>query len=85
MSKPITKEQVQLKKIRRLKDKNLQNLLLFRFLNNYGYDKGEITAKAIINDIIKLIDEYYLVSSLDDNLHHINHGQLVYIAVPLET
>jgi len=84
MSKPLTKEQVQLKKIRRLKDKNLHNLLLHRFLNHYGYDKGEITAKAIIDDIIKLIDDYYLVSTLDDDLHHINHGQLVYMAVPVD-
>jgi len=84
MSKPITKEQIQLKKIRRLKDKNLHNLLLHRFLNQYGYDKGQITAKAIIEDIIKLIDDYYLVSNLDDDLHHINHGQLVYMAVPVD-
>ena len=84
MSKPITQEQIQLKKIRRLKDKSLQQLLLHRFLNNYGYDKGEITAKAIINDIIKLIDDYFLVSTLDDDQHHIHSGQLVYMAVPLD-
>jgi len=84
MSKPLTKEQVQLKKMRRLKDKNLRQLLLHRFLNHYGYDRGEITAKAIIDDIIKLIDEYYIVSTLDDDQHHINHGQLVYMAVPVD-
>ena len=79
MSKTLTKEQVQLKKIRRLKDKSLH-----RFLNQYGYDKGQITAKAIIDDIVKLIDDYFLVSTLDDDLHHINHGQLVYMAVPVD-
>ena len=84
MSKPLTKEQIQRKKIRRLKDKNLHNLLLHRFLNQYGYDKGEITAKAIIDDILKLIDSYYLVSTLDDDMHHLNHGQLVYMAVPVD-
>lgn len=84
MSKPTTKAQIQAKKMRRLKDKNLQQLLLYRFLNHYGYDKGEITAKAIINDIIKLIDNYYIVSTLDDDQHHINHGQLVYMAVPVD-
>jgi hypothetical protein len=67
-----------------LKDKNLQQLLLYRFLNHYGYDKGEITAKAIIDDIIKLIEDYYIVSTLDDDQHHINHGQLVYMAVPVD-
>jgi hypothetical protein len=84
MSKPLTKEQLQLKKIRRLKDKSLEQLLLHRFLNNYGYDKGEITAKAIIADIIRLIDDYFLVSTLDDDQHHIHSGQLVYMAVPLD-
>jgi len=84
MSKPTTKTQIQAKKMRRLKDKNLQQLLLYRFLNHYGYDKGEITAKAIISDIIKLIDNYYIVSTLDDDQHHINHGQLVYMAVPVD-
>jgi transcriptional regulator with XRE-family HTH domain len=84
MSKPLTKEQIQLKKYRRLKDKNLEQLLLNRFLNNYGYEKGEITAKAIINDILKLVDDYFLVSTLDDDQHHIHSGQLVYMAVPVD-
>jgi len=84
MSKPLTKEQIQFKKYRRLKDKSLERLLLYRFLNHYGYDKGEITAKAIINDILKLIDDYFLVSTLDNDLHHINSGQLVYMAVPVD-
>lgn len=84
MSKPLTKEQIQLKKMRRLKDKNLHQLLLYRFLNHYGYDKGEITALAIIDDILKLIDDYFLVSSIDDDLHHIHYGQLVWMAVPID-
>jgi biotin operon repressor len=84
MSKPLTKEQIQLKKTRRLKDKNIKNLLLYRFLNHYGYSGGEITAKAIIDDILKLIDDYFLVSSINDDLHHVNYGQLVYMAVDVE-
>ena len=84
MSKPITKEQIQLKKFRRLKDKSLEQHLLHRFLNNYGYDRGEITAKAIINDILQLIDDYFLVSSIDDDLHHVNYGQFVWMAVPVD-
>ena len=51
MTKPLTKAQVQLKKCRRLKDKGLHQLLLHRFLHHYGYDKGEVTATAIIDDI----------------------------------
>jgi hypothetical protein len=84
MTKPVTKEQIQLKKMRRLKDKSLNQLLLHRFLNNYGYDKGEITAKAIIDDILQLIEDFFLVSSIDDDLHHIHYGQLVWMAVPIE-
>ncbi len=84
MSKPLTKEQIQLKKSRRLQDKNLGQLLLYRFLHYYGYDKGEITAKAIINDILNLIDDYFLVTSIDDDLHHVHYGQLVWMAVPVD-
>jgi len=84
MGKPLTKEQIQLKKMRRLKSKSLRQLLLYRFLNHYGYDKGEITAIAIIDDILKLIDEYFLVSSIDQDLHHIHYGQLVWMAVPVD-
>ena len=84
MSKPLSKQQIQLKKCRRLKDKSLHQHLLYRFLNNYGYDKGAITAKAIIDDILKLINDYFLVSSIDDDLHHIQYGQLVWMAVPVD-
>lgn len=84
MSKPLTKEQIQIKKFRRLSDKSLEQHLLYRFLNNYGYDKGEVTALAIINDILQLIDHFFLVSSIDDDLHHINYGQLVWMAVPVD-
>ncbi len=84
MTKPITKQQIQLKKMRRLKHKNLRQLLLHRFLNHYGYDKGQITAKAIIDDILKLVDDYFLVSDMDEDLHHIHYGQLVWMAVPVD-
>lgn len=84
MSKPLTKALVQLKKCRRLKSKSLRQLLLYRFLNHYGYDRGEITAKAIIDDILGLIDDYFLVSSLDDDLRHLHSGQLVYLGVSVD-
>lgn len=82
MSKPLTKQQIQLKKFRRLNDKSLDQLLLHKFLNEYGYEKGEITATAIIQDILTIIDQYFLVSTLDDDQHHIHYGQLVWMAVP---
>jgi len=83
MTRPLTKEQAQLKKARRLKDKNLRQVLLYRFLNHYGYDKGAITAKAIIDDMLELIEEYFLVSTAKDDLHHIHCGELVWMAVPV--
>jgi hypothetical protein len=84
MSKPLTKAQIQWKKFRRLKAKSLQQLLLYRFLNKYGFDKGELVARAIIDDILKLIEEYFLVTTLKEDLHHIHYGQLVWMAVPLD-
>lgn len=84
MSKPLTKAQIQLKKSRRLKDKSLKQLLLYRFLNHYGYDKGEVIAQTIIADILKLIERYFLVSAIDEDLHHINYGQLVWMAVAVD-
>ncbi|MFQ5641868.1 MAG: DUF1670 domain-containing protein [bacterium] len=84
MSKPLTKAMIQLKKCRRLKDKSLSQLLLYRFLNHYGYDKGELVAKTIIDDILTIIDNYFLVSSVDNDLHYIQYGQLVWMAVPTD-
>lgn len=84
MSKPLTKAQIQNKKYRRLKDKSLEQHLLYRFLNNYGYDKGEITAKAIINDILKVVDNYFLVTNNNKDISHTQYGQLVWMAVPTD-
>jgi hypothetical protein len=84
MSKPLTKAQIQLKKCRRLKDKTLEHMLLYRFLHHYGYDKGTVTAQAIIADILQLIDDYFLVTPLDDDLHHLHTGQIVWLAVPVD-
>ncbi len=33
---------------------------LIRFLNNYGYDKGPITASAIVDDLLDIIEQYYV-------------------------
>lgn len=84
MHKTLTKQQIQLKKCRRLKDKGLRELLLHRFLHQYGYEKGAITAGAIIDDILRLIDEYFLVTHLPDDLHHLHYGDLVWMAVPVD-
>lgn len=84
MNKPLTKEKLQFKKMRRLQSKSLHQMLTHRFLHHYGYDKGEITARAIVDDILKLIDDYFLVSALNTDLHHIHYGNLVWMAVPVD-
>jgi hypothetical protein len=84
MSKPLTKEQIQQKKLRRLKDKSLKQLLLHRFLNHYGYDKGAITAAAIVDDLLQLIDDYFLVTpAAEGDTLHLHEGQLTWMAVPI--
>jgi hypothetical protein len=42
MSKTLTKEEVREKKFRRINDKSLRQFLIHRFINAYGYDKGEV-------------------------------------------
>ena len=64
----------------RIKGKSLKNILLDRFLNNYGYDKGIITATAIVDDILNIIENYYRYS---DN-SFIKNGQMVWHAVPVD-
>lgn len=61
----------------RLKGRTLKQMLLHRFINQYGYDKGEVTATAIIEDILGLIEQFY---------RHTDHsflkaGQMVWHAV----
>jgi hypothetical protein len=84
MPNSLTKQQIQLKKMNRLRNKGLRQHLLYRFLNNYGYDKGEVTAGAIVDDILRLIEDFYLVSSLDSELRFLHTGQLVWMAVPTD-
>ena len=64
----------------RIKGKSLKHILLDRFLNQYGYDKGTITASAIIDDLLSLIEQYYRYS---DN-SFLKQGQLAWLAVPVD-
>ena len=93
MSKPLTRTQINEKKFRRINDKSLRQLLIHRFLNDYGYDKGEVTAAAIVDDILETVEDYFLIalpveklatgdSLPDDRL--LSYGQLVWMAVPID-
>ena len=93
MGKPLTRTQVNEKKFRRINDKSLRQLLIHRFINSYGYDKGEVTASAIVDDIMKTIEDYFLIAlpleklATEDQLpdeRMLSYGQLVWMAVPID-
>ncbi len=93
MSKPLTRTQINEKKVRRINDKSLRQLLIHRFLNDYGYDKGEVTATAIVEDILKTVEQYFVITlpleklAMADELpeeRYLRYGQLVWMAVPVD-
>lgn len=93
MSKTLTKDEVNEKKFRRINDKSLQQLLIHRFTNAYGYDKGEVTAQAIVDDILKTIEHYFVVAKPLEQMaagkappdeRYLRYGQLVWMAVPVD-
>lgn len=59
---------------RRLARRNLGSLLHYKFINEYGYDKGEVVAAAIVADICDTVRTYF--ARADD----LEPGQLVYPA-----
>jgi len=61
-------------KINRLAKKNLETILLERFLNHYGFEKGPVVAKALIKDLLKLVNEFYIKADT------LQPGQLVWLA-----
>lgn len=65
---------------KRLKGKTLRQILLHRFLTQYGYDKGAVTAGAIIDDILLLVEQYYRYSDQS----FLKQGQMVWHAVPVD-
>jgi len=44
---------------RRLARRNLASLLRYKFIYEYGYDKGEVVVAAIVADICETIRRYY--------------------------
>jgi len=70
---------VALRQYHRVKGKTLKHILLDRFLNQYGYDKGTVTAEAIVDDLLTIIEQYYRFT---DN-SFLKQGQMVWPAVPI--
>jgi hypothetical protein len=77
-------KELNLQKFRRLHDKSLEQVLLHRFLTHYGYDKGEVTARAIINDILQLLERHFLITRPNENDLLLKYGQMAWPAVPIE-
>ncbi len=65
---------------KRIKGKSLKHILVDRFINQYGYDKGSVTATAIVDDLLALIEQYYRYK---DN-SFLKAGQMVWHAVPVD-
>ena len=93
MSKPSTRTRINEKKVRRINDKSLRQLLIHRFLNDYGYDKGEVTATAIVDDILRTVENYFVITLPLEKLatgeqlpeeRLLRYGQLVWMAVPID-
>ena len=93
MGKPLTRTEINEKKFRRINDKSLRQLLIHRFINSYGYDKGEVTASAIVDDIMKTIEDYFVITLPLEKLatgeqipdeRMLSYGQLVWMAVPID-
>ncbi len=58
---------------RRLAKRTLPSLLRYKFLHEYGYDKGEVVVTAIVDDICTVVRNYY--TKPDD----LEPGQLIYL------
>lgn len=93
MSKTLTKHEVNAKKYRRINDKSLRQLLIHNFINSYGYDKGEVTAQAIVDDILNTIEHYFVVAKPLEQMaqggtppdeRYLRYGQLVWMAVLID-
>jgi hypothetical protein len=82
--RPMRKGEIYFKKFARMNGKSLRTLLLHRFMQHYGYDKGEVTAKAIVDDIVRLIERYFVVCRPDDSSLCLRYGQMAWLAVPIE-
>lgn len=75
-----SKEPIAERRYNRFKGKSLKKILVDRSLNHYGYDKGTVTANAIVDDILNIVENYYRYS---DN-SFLKPGQMVWRAVPVD-
>lgn len=74
MKKNYHPQEVRKEQQKRLSAKSLKALLLYKFLNEYGYQNGMVSAQAIVEDIIKLIENYYVESG------YLKIGEMLWVA-----
>lgn len=74
-----SKESIAQQRYMRMKGKSLKHILIDKFIHQYGYDKGIVTATAIVDDLINIIEHYYRYT---DN-SFLKPGQIVWHAVPI--
>lgn len=60
--------------VKRLSARSLKSLLIHKVLHEYGYEKGRIVVEAIVNDIINLIEKFYL------SPEKITFGQMLWLS-----
>lgn len=59
---------------KRMSAKSLKAMLTYKFLNEYGYSNGRVTAQAIVEDIIKLVETYFVQQQ------HLKIGEMPWVA-----
>lgn len=74
MTRKTSKTNGVAKLISRLKRKNLSTILLEKFLNEYGYEKGIVAARAFVKDIIETVNQFYVKTD------KLQPGQILWLA-----
>jgi hypothetical protein len=75
-----SKKTIALNRYKRIKGKSLKHVLVDKFMNKYGYDKGIVTASAIVDDLLTTVEQYYCYSDKS----FLKPGQMVWHAVPID-
>lgn len=58
----------------RLSAKSLKSMLTYKFLNEYGYSNGRVAVQAIVEDIVKFVETYFV------HISHLKVGQMLWVA-----
>lgn len=59
---------------KRMSSKSLKAMLTYKFLNEYGYSNGLVAVQAIVEDIVKLVETYFV------HQQHLKIGEMPWVA-----